>query len=67
MIKSMPYEEMYFLKDARKIRGSIKQAKLAYLGGVSNTTSMEKVMNEGFDFIQLGRALIKDPNIVNNL
>lgn len=40
---------------------------LAYLGGASTVESLEKVMNEGFDLVTLGRALIKDPEMINTI
>jgi len=40
---------------------------IAYLGGVSTISSIEKVMNEGFDLVTIGRALIKDPDMIKTL
>jgi 2,4-dienoyl-CoA reductase-like NADH-dependent reductase (Old Yellow Enzyme family) len=39
--------------------------KVCYIGGVSTLKSMETAMQE-FDFIQMGRALIKDPSLVRH-
>ena len=39
---------------------------MVYIGGCTEMESIERVMREGFDFIQLGRPLIKDPAFVNN-
>ncbi|MCK5784605.1 MAG: hypothetical protein KAH06_09160, partial [Desulfobacterales bacterium] len=43
----------------------IRNAKLCYIGGASTMESLETVMRE-FDFVQMGRALIKDPAFVNH-
>lgn len=64
MFKDYPYHEMYFLEKSRRIREAV-QCGVCYLGGVSHRESMDKVMAEGFDFIQLGRALIYDPDLPN--
>ena len=32
-------------------------------GGCTTVESFEKVMQEGFDFVQLGRPLIRDPGL----
>ena len=40
--------------------------QMVYIGGCTDVASIETVMREGFDFIQLGRPLIKDPNFVKN-
>ena len=65
MFRYYPYEEMYFLEDAKKIRDRVN-CQMVYIGGCTDLESVEKVMAEGFDFIQLGRPLIKDPAFVNN-
>jgi 2,4-dienoyl-CoA reductase-like NADH-dependent reductase (Old Yellow Enzyme family) len=64
MIRSYPYEELYFLDGARRVRDRV-DCKLVYIGGVSTIESLEAVMRE-FDFVQLGRALLKDPALVRN-
>jgi 2,4-dienoyl-CoA reductase-like NADH-dependent reductase (Old Yellow Enzyme family) len=65
MFRYYPYEELYFLEDAKKIRDRVN-CQMVYIGGCSELESVEKVMAEGFDFIQMGRPLIKDPAFVNN-
>jgi len=66
MFKSYPYHELYFLEDAKRIRDRVKNAQMIYIGGCSEVDSLESVMREGFDFVQMGRPLIKDPAFVNN-
>lgn len=65
MFKKYPYEELYFLEGAKRIRDRVRNAKICYIGGASTMESLETVMRE-FDFAQMGRALIKDPAFVNN-
>jgi 2,4-dienoyl-CoA reductase-like NADH-dependent reductase (Old Yellow Enzyme family) len=65
MFRYYPYEELYFLEDARKIRDRVN-CQMVYIGGCTELDSVEKIMSEGFDFIQMGRPLIKDPAFVNN-
>jgi 2,4-dienoyl-CoA reductase-like NADH-dependent reductase (Old Yellow Enzyme family) len=65
MFRHYPYHELYFLEDAKKIRDRV-DCQMVYIGGCTDLESVEKVMAEGFDFIQLGRPLIKDPAFVNN-
>jgi 2,4-dienoyl-CoA reductase-like NADH-dependent reductase (Old Yellow Enzyme family) len=62
----MPYEEMYLLDMARQIRRAVK-CNVVYLGGVSTVKSLETLMREGFDFVAMGRAMIKDPAMVNHV
>jgi 2,4-dienoyl-CoA reductase-like NADH-dependent reductase (Old Yellow Enzyme family) len=65
MFRYYPYEELYFLEDAKRVRERVN-CQMVYIGGCTDVASVEKVMSEGFDFIQLGRPLIKDPNFVTN-
>lgn len=65
MFKDYPYEELYFLDGAKRVRDRLKRAKLCYIGGASTMESLETVMRE-FDFVQMGRALIKDPAFVKH-
>ncbi|NND83093.1 MAG: NADH:flavin oxidoreductase [Gammaproteobacteria bacterium] len=66
MFKDMPYEELYFLDGHKRVRERVKNAQMVYVGGCHTMESLEKVMAEGVDFVQLGRILIKDPAFVNN-
>ena len=65
MFRYYPYEELYFLEDAKKIRDRVN-CQMVYIGGCTELESVETLMAEGFDFIQMGRPLIKDPAFVNN-
>ncbi len=59
---SMPFKEMYFLENAKKIRAEVKMP-IALVGGIKSLASFYKTMEEGFDAIVLGRALINQPNL----
>ena len=65
LFKHYPYEELYFLEQARKIRERV-QCGVCYIGGVCNNDSIRTAMGEGFDFIQLGRGLLFDPDFPKN-
>ncbi len=65
LFREYPYEELYFLDGARRVRDRIQRAKLVYIGGVSTLDSLDRAMQE-FDFVQMGRAIWKDPAFVNN-
>ncbi len=67
MFKNYPYEELYFLEGCKRVRDAVKHAKMVYIGGCHTVDSLEKVMSEGIDFVQLGRPLIRDPNFVNGI
>ncbi len=65
LFKRYPYRENFFLEEAKQVRDRV-QCQMVYIGGCTEPGSLETIMREGFDFVQLGRALIKDPDYVNN-
>jgi 2,4-dienoyl-CoA reductase-like NADH-dependent reductase (Old Yellow Enzyme family) len=66
MIPSVPYRECYFLDDAKVFRKELKMP-LIYVGGCSTRHSIERVLDEGFEFVQMGRALLTMPDFVNKM
>lgn len=64
MFKDYPYQELYFLKQAKRIRDAVS-CKMIYVGGASSNASFATLMEQGFDFIQLGRTLLSDPDLPN--
>ena len=66
LFRNYPYHETYLIENALRIRDQVKKGSVCYIGGVSSNESIAKVMNGGFDFIQLGRPLLFDPDFVKN-
>lgn len=62
LFKHYPYEELYFLEQAKRLR-EVVNCDLIYVGGASNNNSFATLMQAGFDFIQLGRSLLSDPDL----
>ena len=67
MIPSVPYQDSYFLPDALIFREQIKDLPLIYVGGLTSRESIDNVLSNGFEFIQMGRALVNDPAFVNKM
>ncbi len=65
MWKSYPYEPTFFLEAAKKIKAAVN-CPVIYVGGVSTRADIDRVMESGFDFVQVGRALIKDASFTKN-
>lgn len=65
MFRDYPYEDLYLMKHSLRIRERV-QCKMIYVGGACNNEGFASVMDNGFDFIQLARGLIYDPELVNN-
>ena len=66
MIPTVLFKECYFLEDALRFREALK-LPLVYVGGVVNRGNIETVLNSGFEFVQMGRALITQPDFVNRM
>ena len=66
VIPTVPYKECYFLDDAKEFRRDLKMP-LIYVGGCSTRGSIERVLGEGFEFVQMGRALLRQPDFVNRM
>nr|QIM10878.1 NADH:flavin oxidoreductase [uncultured Muribaculaceae bacterium] len=67
MIPKAPFKELYFLDDARTFRRELK-VPLVYVGGVVSREGADIVLDrEGFDFVQMGRALLNEPDFVNRM
>ena len=63
IIREYPFEEMFFLDQARAVRAAV-QVPLILLGGILSIDNLETAMREGFDFVAMGRALIADPDLI---
>ncbi len=66
MVQKYPFERLYLLEGARQIRNAVN-IPVVYVGGVLSINDMEKVIREGFEFVEVGRATIRDPNFVDKL
>ena len=67
MIPTVPFKEAYFLEDALKFREAIKEIPLVYVGGLVAREKIDEVLDKGFEFVQMGRALLNEPGFVNRM
>lgn len=67
MIPSVPFKEAYFLEDALRFRKEIKQIPLVYVGGLTSKAKIDEVLDHGFEFVAMARALLNDPDFVNKM
>ena len=66
MIRQYDFEECYFLENAKKFRAELK-CPLIYVGGLVSREGIERVLDAGFELVQMARALVNDPGFVNKL
>ncbi|HET7739038.1 MAG TPA: NADH:flavin oxidoreductase [Mycobacterium sp.] len=64
MFRSYPFEEAFFLPQARQFREALSMP-LILLGGINTMDTVETAMTEGFEFVAMARALLRDPDLVN--
>lgn len=66
MIKQYDFEECFFLENAKRFRRELK-CPLVYVGGLVSRRGVERVLDEGFELVQMARALVNDPAFVNRM
>jgi 2,4-dienoyl-CoA reductase-like NADH-dependent reductase (Old Yellow Enzyme family) len=65
-MKHYPFEEAYFWERATRFRSELAMP-LMLLGGINRTDTMRRAMDAGFDFVAMGRALLREPDLVHRL
>jgi 2,4-dienoyl-CoA reductase-like NADH-dependent reductase (Old Yellow Enzyme family) len=65
VLKSQPFEELYFMELAKRVRAEV-DLPLICVGGVQSLASVRRALGECYQAVQLGRALIHDPALVNH-
>ena len=66
MIPTVPFKELFFLDTAKQFRKALKMP-LIYVGGIMGRENAETALAEGFDFVQIGHALVRDTDFVNKM
>ncbi|MEU2003736.1 4,4'-dithiodibutanoate disulfide reductase [Rhodococcus sp. NPDC019627] len=59
-----PFEEAFFLPMARQFREALSMP-LILLGGINRLDTIDTALGEGFEFVAMARALLRDPDLVN--
>ena len=65
-LKHYDFEEAYFWDKAMRFRQGLSMP-LMLLGGINRLDTMERAMEAGFDFVAMGRAVLREPDLVNQL
>jgi len=66
MIPDEPFREAYFYEDSLKFRQALK-LPLVYVGGLVSREKIDMVLDSGFEFAAMARALINEPDFVNRM
>ncbi len=62
-LKAYPFEEAFFLPYARQFLAALS-VPLILLGGVTQLATIESALSEGFSFVAMARALLREPDLV---
>ena len=65
-LRAYPFEEAYLLPYARQFRAALDMP-LVLLGGVNRLDTIHRARSEGFELVAMGRALLREPDLVNRL
>lgn len=64
LFRRYPFEEAFFLPQARQFRAALSMP-LMLLGGINRLETVEGALDEGFDFVAMARALLREPDLVD--
>jgi 2,4-dienoyl-CoA reductase-like NADH-dependent reductase (Old Yellow Enzyme family) len=62
-LKEYPFEEGYFREQARQFLAALA-LPIVLLGGVNRLETVEDALDEGFSFVAMARALLREPDLV---
>jgi 2,4-dienoyl-CoA reductase-like NADH-dependent reductase (Old Yellow Enzyme family) len=65
-LRSYPFEEAFFLDQARQFRAALRMP-LILLGGINELTTIRSALDEGFEFVAMARALLREPDLINRM
>lgn len=65
-LRAYPYQDAFMLEDARQIRAAVTMP-LILLGGITSKPVMDLAMREGFQFVAMARALLREPDLISRI
>lgn len=64
MFREYPFTEAFFAPQARQFREALTMP-LILLGGINRLDTVTAALDEGFAFVAMARALLREPDLVN--
>src|SRR3984957_18760224 len=65
-LRAYPYEEAFFLPYARQFLDALS-LPLILLGGITRLETVESALAEGFAFVAMARALLREPDLISRM
>ncbi len=62
----IPFEEAFFLPFAREFRAALDMP-LILLGGINELDTITGALDDGFEFVAMARALLREPDLPNRM
>lgn len=66
-VPTVPFEEAFFRGQARAILSAVGSVPVALIGGVTTEVTINSALDGGFAFVQMARALIRQPDFVRRI
>ncbi|MFJ6095704.1 NADH:flavin oxidoreductase [Williamsia muralis] len=66
VFKKYPYQPLYFRDHARQFR-EVLNMPLVLLGGITDHDGMTTAMRDGFEYVAMARALLREPDLINRI
>lgn len=66
LLKSYPFEEAFFAESAAKFKAEL-DLPIVLLGGINRLDTITQAMEDGFEFVAMGRALLHQPDLINEM
>lgn len=63
ILPGYPYHPGYFMPMAKRFRANLS-TPIIYLGGVSDLATAQAALDAGFEFVALGRPLLREPDLI---
>jgi 2,4-dienoyl-CoA reductase-like NADH-dependent reductase (Old Yellow Enzyme family) len=65
-LRAYPYEEAFFLPYARQFLDALS-LPLILLGGITRLETVESALAQGFAFVAMARALLREPDLITRM
>jgi 2,4-dienoyl-CoA reductase-like NADH-dependent reductase (Old Yellow Enzyme family) len=65
-LRTYPFEEGFFVEYAKRFRDALTMP-LILLGGVNSRATIDGAMRDGFEFVAMARALLREPDLINRM
>ena len=66
MVQRYRFDRLFLLNEALRIKKAVG-IPVVYIGGILRLEDIKYVLEQGFEFVQVGRATVRDPDFVNKL